>query len=305
MQRPGQEFEEFVVATCMSLCPSLSLTANAKVIGKRSGTRRQIDLSIRDGDWLTIVEAKGHRKPLEIGYVEKLLSFAADVQANRSALVAKTGFTLGAQKRAAPEAMDLYTVIDPTGEHRWQQDFSAESLCLVTLIKDVKLNFLDSSEYLASNSVSNPFCLKLYDLQYNALGPIHDLLFALPDLPILDTILFNFPLVLEPVLIEDSHAFGGFREINPTATMSLKTESWLGRTRLLQGRGLFNELSKKATLPMSSAIFESIDIRELRTNWDRIIDLTDDLLDSKMVYRYTGIPTQWCPGHHNCTPAAR
>lgn len=83
----------------------LSVTPNARLIGRISQASRQIDVLVdaRWGDDLTrrvIIDAKLHRAKLDIKDVESFEGMMKDCGAERGILVCPNGWTSGAQKRA-------------------------------------------------------------------------------------------------------------------------------------------------------------------------------------------------------------
>jgi hypothetical protein len=303
MTRRGQEFEEFVSDTFQRLCaPPLVLNCNDRILGLKSRIPRQIDLSIRNSQGLLIVDAKDFSRPININIVDQLLGVANDVDSNQAAMVAANGYTRGAKSRAETERVYLFTVIDPSGKHRWRQPFTADSLLIVTLLEEARLTFSDASEYFERNRYATPFCLELYDHQYCFQGRVHDFLFGPIDLPIMDGMLLNHPLFEHTVLVKDRQSTGGFREIMLTATLKVRTEAWLGSQQLLEGRGLFNEISKQATLSIYDSFFEPVDISTLRynQNWKRV-EHTPALMCSKAILGFTAINQTLCPLTHACS----
>lgn len=285
MNRRGKEFENDIRDIFSSLLPpTYHVKQNDKIRGLKSGLLREFDLSIRGCEFLAVVEAKDHKRPVDIKTVEQFLGMASDIRANALMMVAGSDFTHGARKRAVSDEVQLLTVIDPSGLHRWHQPFTADCLLLVTLADLLTLRVNDSL-YPGQDAL----CLKIYDFQYNLLGTVYDVMFEL-NLPLFDGSLINEPLLDQSVLIEDPAALGGFREVMLTATLQIRTESWLGPIRLLQGRGLFDEINGLAFLPSENSTFEHVDPGRLRTNpdWHRI-QLTDELLRKTLQIRFTGI----------------
>lgn len=87
------------------LSPEFCITANAKITGHISGTRRQIDVLIdlrhdADNSRRVIVDAKRQRRKVDITHVEALRSLMEDVGATHGYLVCPRGHTDAAQKRA-------------------------------------------------------------------------------------------------------------------------------------------------------------------------------------------------------------
>lgn len=83
----------------------LTVIPNARLIGRISGVRRQIDVLIdsRHGDDLTrriIVDAKRRKRPINVKQVEEFEGMMKDVQAQQGVIVCLNGNTPAALKRA-------------------------------------------------------------------------------------------------------------------------------------------------------------------------------------------------------------
>lgn len=83
----------------------LSITPNARIIGRKSLKPRQIDVLIdaRWGDDLSrriIIDAKLHKSKLDIKDVESFEGMMSDCEAEHGILVCQSGWSEGAQRRA-------------------------------------------------------------------------------------------------------------------------------------------------------------------------------------------------------------
>ena len=102
----------------------LSVTPNARLIGKISGKRRQIDVLIdaRWGDDLSdriIVDAKLRNRPIDITAVESLEGMMKDCSAHRGVIVCANGYTDGALKRAQDAITIKLLRADEVDEYAW------------------------------------------------------------------------------------------------------------------------------------------------------------------------------------------
>lgn len=76
---------------------------------------RQIDVSIKNGDKLTLVECRIHQDPQDVKWIEELIGRKLSLQADTIIAVSNSGFTKGAIKKAESFAIilrDLYTLSD-------------------------------------------------------------------------------------------------------------------------------------------------------------------------------------------------
>lgn len=83
----------------------LTVIPNAKLTGTLSGTKRQVDVLIdsrHEDDVMrrVIVDAKRHKRPIDIKQVEEFEGMMRDVRAHRGILVCPNGHTASALRRA-------------------------------------------------------------------------------------------------------------------------------------------------------------------------------------------------------------
>ena len=118
-------YERIVAAAEAEECGiNLSVTPNARLLGKISGKQRQIDVLIdaRWGDDLsdrTIVDAKLRSRPIDITAVESFEGMMKDCSAHRGIIVCANGYTDGAIKRAQNAIMIKLLRVDEIDEYSW------------------------------------------------------------------------------------------------------------------------------------------------------------------------------------------
>ena len=97
------------------LQPDAVVTHDDKIMGK-SGVKRQIDVSIRANvaghDLLIIVQAKDHKRKVDITRVGEFSSVITDVGASKGVMICNSGFTDGAFKQAKSLGIDLCNAFD-------------------------------------------------------------------------------------------------------------------------------------------------------------------------------------------------
>jgi hypothetical protein len=105
--RPGWEIYERMIARMIAdqSGTDLCVTPNAKLIGKISGTTRQIDALIdarhdTDNTRRIIVDAKHRKRKVDVKDVESFLGLMKDANATHGYLVTSSGYTKAAEKRA-------------------------------------------------------------------------------------------------------------------------------------------------------------------------------------------------------------
>lgn len=118
-------YERIIGAIVTEECDiDLSVTPNARVMGRISGQRRQIDVLIdaRWGDDLsnrTIVDAKLRSRPIGIRDVESFEGMMEDCSANRGVIVCSNGYTNSALKRAQKGITIRLLREDEVDEYEW------------------------------------------------------------------------------------------------------------------------------------------------------------------------------------------
>jgi Restriction endonuclease len=105
---------------------------DVKLDGRSSGTKRQIDVLVREyiGQYeiKIIIDCKDHKVPVDVKGVEEFSGLLHDVGAQKGVLVSPKGFTQAAKKRAESLQIDLYSPID-TGAHKWKARVTMPTLC--------------------------------------------------------------------------------------------------------------------------------------------------------------------------------
>jgi len=101
-----QDYERFVAAIEAENHSSLEVVAtlNTKLMGKFSGTLRQIDCLIDERfdsgfERRIIVDAKRYRRPLDVKDVEEFLGMMQDCSADRGIMICESGWSQAAARR--------------------------------------------------------------------------------------------------------------------------------------------------------------------------------------------------------------
>jgi len=119
-QRPKwKRFEELVAKIQADLAGDAVVTHNDRIMGRRSGVLRQIDVSIKSrvGQFhlLIVMDCKDYQRPLDVKDVEDFIGLSQDVAANKAALVAMNGYSEAARRRAEDAGIELYRPLDTRG----------------------------------------------------------------------------------------------------------------------------------------------------------------------------------------------
>src|SRR3954465_13266557 len=104
---PGWQVYERMIARLMAdqLSTGLCVTPNARIVGRISGRRRQLDVLIEarhdtDNTRRIIVDAKQKKRKIDIKDVEAFGGMMEDVGATHGYLVCASGHTKAAERRA-------------------------------------------------------------------------------------------------------------------------------------------------------------------------------------------------------------
>lgn len=112
--KKSAEFEQLVAKIVAELEPTAVVTWDDHIVGKLSGRKRQIDVSIRrqDPDFLGIIDAKDYKRPATIDRVDALSSVMREVEAQYGALVCSGGFSRSIHQYARNCGISLLSVHD-------------------------------------------------------------------------------------------------------------------------------------------------------------------------------------------------
>jgi hypothetical protein len=94
--------------------PNCTVTHDHKVMGRRSGIERQVDIwlsgQVGQHDVTVAIECRCYQAPVGIKDIDAFCGFLDDVGANKGVLISDSGFTDGAIKRAAAADIKLTTM---------------------------------------------------------------------------------------------------------------------------------------------------------------------------------------------------
>lgn len=175
-----KKFEKLVLEIQKVLSPTAVVKHDDKIIGKQSGTKRQIDISIKQSigqyEILIVIDCKDYRDPVDLKGVEEFIGLVKDVQANKGAIVSASGFTTSAKLRAENAGINLYRIVD-TKKHDWQTFVSMPTVCD---FRRPRVSFRFSSTQFGPFKLPNPQLydyskLMLYDDNDQPLGEVLNL----------------------------------------------------------------------------------------------------------------------------------
>lgn len=155
-----QEFENLATKIQQELAPAARVEKNVKLLGKRSGVERQIDILIEEviGQYrvLIVIDCKDYKKPIDVKGVEEFMGLVEDVGANKGAMIAANGFTETAKKRAKDAGIDVYRLVDTTST-KWSAYVSLP--CVITD------RMIGSFNFTFTGSGLGPFRMKPQDFR--------------------------------------------------------------------------------------------------------------------------------------------
>lgn len=181
MSKPRwKKFEELVAVVQKRLSPNAVVKHDDKIVGKKSGTPRQIDVSIRDiigeFDILIVIECRDQKTPVGIPDIEQFATKVLDVGAHKGAIISASGYTSTAPEYAKAVGLNLYRLID-VGEHVWKSFVSVPVLCDFRSISDCRFKFNtepSNAQYINEimRQEEDQRNIVLYDKKFKGLGRI-------------------------------------------------------------------------------------------------------------------------------------
>lgn len=179
MAKASEELERLVQRIQQELAPNANVIHNAKMVGRRSKVKRQIDVLVteRVGQYeiKIIIECKDYRQPVDVKGVEEFYGLMEDVGGQKGVMVCPKGFSQAAKNRAFDLQIDLYSLVD-TEPHKWQV---FPSIPAMVEWRSVAISFGVSCSYPAPFMMQGDFFSSIvaFDEAGNQLGnPVQRLL---------------------------------------------------------------------------------------------------------------------------------
>jgi hypothetical protein len=174
-----KKFEKIVAGIHMLTSQGAEVKFDDHIVGKRTGSNRQIDVSIRfkQGlyDYLAIIECKDSgRRRASIDKVEAFRTKLEDVGARHGIMVSPHGFQKGAIKAAEAYNIELFTLTEVKSD--WTKTIKAN---VHILPWPTKIEF-DYPEFDAPGLYKEPFAIQYHDVlfykdQHSPSIPLHHL----------------------------------------------------------------------------------------------------------------------------------
>jgi len=266
-----RELEILVANIQQHLAPNAVVTHNVLLDGRKSKTKRQIDVLVEQtiGQYLMriVIDSKDHSVPIDVTGVEQFSMLVDDVGAHKGVLVAPRGFTKSAKTRAAELQIELYSPID-TDPHKWQVEVTAPFLLDY---RSAKYSFTVTTVHPGPFALREDFPLSatVSDANGDELGtPLRiasdmwlDGHFSSEPGEYRDLQLFD-----RQVYIDDGH--GGKAAIGLTLNLMVEQELYFGQLPITDVKGFKDETTGEVITRGFTTGF--VDPIEMRKSWKKI-----------------------------------
>jgi hypothetical protein len=171
-----KKFENLAADIQRQLSPEARVQTNVKMLGKRSGTERQIDVLVEQevGQYSIriVIDCKDYKHPVDVKDIEMFMGLVEDVSANKGAIITATGFTATAKKRAKDAGIDTYRLVD-TSQTKWNMYLSLPCVVYDRYIE--VFNFVFSATGYVRFPAQDPQYLPIYRNNGTLIDYMHNL----------------------------------------------------------------------------------------------------------------------------------
>jgi len=156
-----KEYEKEVFDSMQMEYPNASISLDQKLLGDHSKTKRQCDLLIEEEiagiQIRTVVEAKFHKRPIDLKGVETFIGMLEDLDVQRGIMVAPSGYTKAAKQRALRASTKLeLDILNP----QELKDFQAH--CAIPFAEDMGVLMRAPFGWVVDGSSELPWPAMLY-----------------------------------------------------------------------------------------------------------------------------------------------
>ncbi len=267
-----KQLEILIAKIQQELAPEATVSHNVKLMGRQSGTPRQIDVLVQQQvgqyEMRIIIDCKDHAVPVDVNGVGEFLAVINDVGAQKGAMVCPKGFTEAAKTFAKNGQIDLYSPVD-TDPHKWQVKTTAPVLCD---FRGVKIAFgIRVSAPVPFTMPYNFFSeILVYDENDNPLGVPMEVALKrweageLPTEPGEHEDIPNFPVTVTRV----DNGYGMRIPVTLKISLSVYQELYFGQLPIVKIRGLKDE---HTGLVITNAFTTgNLDPEDVQKNWLRL-----------------------------------
>ncbi len=265
-----KKFEELVKKVQKKLAPNAIVKLDDKIIGKITGVKRQIDISVRQKvgnyDLLIAIDCKDYSKPVGLPQIGEFIELISDIQANKGVIVSANGFTKTAKIRGEKAGLNLYRLVD-TGEHDWQVMSFVPVVCNFIGPKSYSFTFSGNFEILEF-PFNNPQNLIIYDHNNKELGTI---------LNVLKNNWNKDKYPIEPGDYKDLDLLNGvtkikydnqYQELRIKLNLLVESRLYFGELPIRKLSGFKDELTGETI--SKGFTTEVLDVVDVQKNWERI-----------------------------------
>lgn len=269
-----KRFEKIVAKIQKEFSPNATVTHNDKIVGRRSGVERQIDISIRQSigqfELLIVIECKDYKIPIDVKGVEEFFGLLDDVAANKGALVSSNGFTDAARNRASEAGVDIYSLVD-TENLDWKPnvaipfvcDFRGFGMCRYKIGGTISI-----CKELSHQDISR---VEIYNKDHIKIGTPLTLLWAMWNQRKISPDPGIGKIRLEPNPIFVKNNSDEFERIEIIAEFEVVKKLYFGKVPLTKVSGFIDEGTGKLIIPGNTEIItDFIDSFEVERTWLRI-----------------------------------
>ena len=281
-----KRFEKLVAKVQSTLAQDARVTLNEKVKGIKSGTLREIDVSVRKNigqyDLFIAIECKDTNKPANVKDIEESIGLFQDVGAHKGAIVSAKGFTRAAKERGAKAGLNLYRLVDAE-DHDWKAFVSIP--VLFHFIEPKSYHFEISSQSVQFDLSSiDPRYFVLFDENKKRLGTPFELLLLRWDqleVPIEPGELSKFKLVAGKTYLLHENIY---YEVMVWANILVEQRSYFGTWPIDEVSGFSDEL--RGGLITKSFKTAPLDLFGVEKTWQRI-ESEESLAVKPVITMYT------------------
>ncbi len=174
-----RRFEDLAASIQRELSPEARIEQNERVVGRRSGRSREIDIAVYQSvgqyELFIAIDCKDHRRKVNVKDVESFMGLVDDVGANQAAIVSQRGFTAAASQRAADGGIRCFRLID-TEESDWKSCLAIPAVARVLELSTFRLCFSGQSEFALSPPAGELGLSPVLRSDGSPIGSVRDLL---------------------------------------------------------------------------------------------------------------------------------
>jgi hypothetical protein len=269
-----KRFESLVGKIQQELAPDATIILDDKIMGQRSRTLRQIDISIRRSvgqfEILIIVDCKDYAKPVDVKGVEDFLGLTEDVGANKGALVSSSGFTKAAKIRAKDAGIDVYRLVDAE-DHNWRSYITLPIVCDFRGLGMGNFAIHGTKAICEELTQHDPKKIHIYDQHHEYIGSPLTLLWAMWNRREISEDPGFHEISLKPYPIFVKARDGHFEWVEIVGNFEIVQKLYFGGLPLTKVSGFMDEITGKLILPGNFEIItDFLDVVEVEHTWQPI-----------------------------------